>query len=59
MRNAFRIFRRDMKRLLRRPAAVLGMIGKEGIILRRTIWPFLLYCLVVGTVCSYLISRVL
>ena len=39
--------------------AVLGMIGKEGIILRRTIWPFLLYCLVVGTVCSYLISRVL
>ena len=27
MRNAFRIFRRDMKRLLRSPAAVLVMIG--------------------------------
>ena len=39
--------------------AVLGMIGKEGIILRRTIWPFLLYCLVAGTVCCVLIGRVL
>ena len=39
--------------------AVLGMIGKEGIILRRTIWPFLLYCLVAGTVCFVLIGRVL
>ena len=39
--------------------AVLGMIGKEGIILRRTIWPFVLYCLVAGTVCFYLIGRVL
>ena len=39
--------------------AVLGMIGKEGIILRRTIWPFLLYCVVAGTVCFYLIGRVL
>ena len=27
MKNAFRIFRRDMKRLLRSPAAVLVMIG--------------------------------
>ena len=39
--------------------AVLGMIGKEGLILRRTIWPFLLYCLVAGTVCFVLIGRVL
>ena len=39
--------------------AVLGMIGKEGIILRRTICPFLLYCLVAGTVCFVLIGRVL
>ena len=39
--------------------AVLGMIGKEGIILRRTIWPFVLYCLVAGTVCFVLIGRVL
>ena len=27
MRNAFRIFRRDMKRLLRNPAAILVLIG--------------------------------
>ncbi len=30
--------------------AVTGLIGREGLILRRTFWPFLLYGIVVGTV---------
>lgn len=35
--------------------AVLGMIGHEGAILRRTFWPFMLYSIPVGIVASYLI----
>ncbi len=34
--------------------AVVGLSGMEGTILKRTIWPFLLYGLVVGTVASVL-----
>ena len=34
--------------------AVVGLSGREGIILRRTVWPFLLYGLVVGIVASLL-----
>ncbi|MCH5277431.1 MAG: L-lactate permease [Desulfovibrionaceae bacterium] len=36
--------------------AVLGMIGHEGSILRRTFWPFLLYGVPVGLVAGYLIA---
>ena len=34
--------------------AVLGLIGREGQILRFTIWPFLLYTIPVGIVASVL-----
>ena len=34
--------------------AVVGLSGREGIILRRTVWPFLVYGLVVGIVASML-----
>ena len=34
--------------------AVVGLSGREGIILRRTVWPFLVYGLVVGIVASLL-----
>ena len=34
--------------------AVLGLIGREGQILRLTIWPFLLYTIPVGIVASIL-----
>ena len=30
--------------------AVTGLIGREGLILRRTFWPFLLYGIVVGII---------
>ncbi len=36
--------------------AVVGLGGREGDILKRTFWPFLLYGLVVGVVCTILIS---
>jgi len=32
--------------------AVVGLSGREGIILRRTVWPFLLYGVVVGVLAS-------
>jgi lactate permease len=32
--------------------AVTGLIGREGMILKRTFWPFLLYGIVVGIVAS-------
>ena len=32
--------------------AVTGLIGREGMILKRTFWPFLLYGIVVGSVAS-------
>ena len=35
--------------------AVCGLIGKEGAILRRTFWPFMLYSIPVGIVASLLI----
>ncbi len=35
--------------------AVCGLIGKEGAILRRTFWPFMLYSVPVGIVASVLI----
>jgi lactate permease len=38
--------------------AVCGLIGKEGAILRRTFWPFMLYSIPVGIVASYLIFRI-
>jgi lactate permease len=34
--------------------AVVGLSGKEGTILRRTVWPFLLYGVVVGIVATLL-----
>ena len=34
--------------------AVVGLSGREGVILRRTVWPFLVYGLVVGLVASLL-----
>jgi lactate permease len=34
--------------------AVVGLSGQEGTILRRTVWPFLLYGLVVGIVATLL-----
>ncbi|MGM0418891.1 MAG: L-lactate permease [Thermodesulfobacteriota bacterium] len=34
--------------------AVVGLSGKEGLILRKTVWPFLLYGLIVGIVTSLL-----
>ncbi len=34
--------------------AVVGLSGREGIILRRTVWPFLVYGLVVGLMASLL-----
>lgn len=34
--------------------AVVGLSGKEGLILRKTFWPFLLYGVVVGTVVTLL-----
>lgn len=37
--------------------AVLGMIGHEGSILRRTFWPFLLYGIPVGLVAGYLVAH--
>ena len=36
--------------------AVLGMIGHEGTILRRTVIPFILYSIPVGLVAGYLIA---
>ncbi len=36
--------------------AVLGMIGHEGSILRRTFAPFLLYGIPVGLVAGYLVA---
>ncbi len=38
--------------------AVLGMIGHEGPILRRTVIPFTIYGIVVGIVCFMLLARV-
>ncbi len=38
--------------------AVLGMVGHEGSILRRTCWPFLLYGIPVGIVSFMLLARV-
>ncbi len=32
--------------------AVVGLSGKEGAILKRTVWPFLIYGLVVGVIAS-------
>jgi len=39
--------------------AVVGLSGREGMILRRTVWPFLVYGLVVGVVASVLMLVVL
>jgi lactate permease len=35
--------------------AVVGMVGKEGLFLRKTFWPFVLYCVVCGIIASFLI----
>lgn len=35
--------------------AVVGLSGREGEVLRRTFWPFLLYGLVVGVICWVLV----
>jgi len=34
---------------------VVGMSGSEGSILRRTIWPFLLYSTVVGIIVTFIV----
>jgi len=36
-------------------SAVVGMSGSEGSILRRTIWPFLLYSTVVGIIVTFIV----
>ena len=41
-----------MKRSMVAVCAVVGLSGREGIILRRTVWPFLLYGIVVGILAS-------
>jgi lactate permease len=35
--------------------AVVGMSGKEGLFLRKTFWPFVLYCVISGAIVSFLI----
>ena len=35
--------------------AVVGLSGREGEVLRRTFWPFLLYGIVVGIICWVLV----
>lgn len=35
--------------------AVVGLSGKEGLVLKKTFWPFVLYCLVAGIVASLLV----
>lgn len=36
--------------------AVVGLSGREGEVLRKTFWPFVLYGVIVGTICSVLIA---
>ena len=36
--------------------AVVGLSGREGEVLKRTFWPFMLYGIVVGIICWVLIS---
>ncbi len=36
--------------------AVVGLSGREGEVMRKTFWPFLLYGVVVGIICLLLIS---
>lgn len=36
--------------------AVVGLSGREGEVLRKTFWPFLLYGIVVGTICAILVG---
>jgi lactate permease len=33
--------------------AVVGMVGKEGLFLRKTFWPFMLYCVIAGAIISF------
>jgi len=35
--------------------AVVGMVGKEGLFLRKTFWPFVLYCAISGIIATFLI----
>ncbi len=36
--------------------AVVGLSGREGEVMRKTFWPFLLYGVVVGIICTILVS---
>lgn len=36
--------------------AVVGLSGREGEVLKRTFWPFMLYGIVVGIICWVLIA---
>lgn len=36
--------------------AVVGLSGREGEVLRKTFWPFLLYGIVIGIICWVLIG---
>ena len=35
--------------------AVVGLSGREGEVLRRTFWPFMLYGIIVGIICTVLV----
>ena len=35
--------------------AVVGLSGREGEVLRRTFWPFMLYGTIVGIICTVLV----
>ena len=36
--------------------AVVGLSGREGEVMRKTFWPFLLYGIVVGIICTMLVG---
>jgi lactate permease len=35
--------------------AVVGMSGKEGLFLRKTFWPFMLYGLICGSIAMFMV----
>ncbi len=39
-------------------SAVVGMLGREGLVIRRTFFPFVYYALLTGTIGYYLVSGV-
>ncbi len=39
-------------------SAVVGMLGREGLVIRRTFFPFVYYALLTGTIGYFLVSGV-